>query len=245
MSTPKSPLRPRDHPLIGVTTYGRNEVNRFHLPAEYVDAVRRAGGIPLLIPPGESQWEALRGYLDGVVLTGGGDIDPRAYGGRDHETIYNLDHERDASELALGRQVVETGLPTLGICRGMQILNVTLGGSLIEHLPDEVGEQVIHRAPPREPIPHSISVIPDSRLAAVTRELEFSCSSWHHQAIRRLAPGLKVVALAPDHTIEAVELPGHPWLVAVQWHPELTAAYDPIQQRLFDALVQAALQRRR
>lgn len=227
-------------PVIGITTYGRNEENRFHLPADYVDAVRRAGGLPLLIAPGEARWrEALR-LIDGLLLTGGGDIDPQIYGGRSHPTIYNLDHERDQSELALVREAVTTGLPAFGICRGMQVLNVALGGTLIEHLPEVVGEAVLHRAPPREPIPHTIAVRPGGRLAAITGALEFSCASWHHQALRDVARELEVVAHAPDGTIEAVELPAHPWLLGVQWHPELTAAYDPIQQRLFAAFVEAA-----
>lgn len=227
-------------PVIGVTTYGRNEENRFHLPADYVDAVRRAGGLPLLIAPGEPRWrEALR-LIDGLILTGGGDIDPQTYGGKAHSAIYNLDRERDESELALGREVITTGLPTLGICRGMQVLNVALGGTLFEHLPDVVGETVLHRAPPREPIPHSIALTGEGRLAQVLGAREFTCASWHHQALRGVAPELRVVAHAPDSTIEAVEMPTHPWLVAVQWHPELTAAYDAVQQRLFSAFVEAA-----
>lgn len=227
-------------PVIGVTTYGRNEENRFHLPADYVDAVRRAGGLPLLIAPGEARWrEALR-IVDGLILTGGGDLDPQTYGGQAHPTIYNLDHERDESELALGREVITTGLPTLGICRGMQVLNVALGGTLYEHLPDVVGETVLHRAPPREPIPHSVTLSGEGRLADLLAERKFSCASWHHQALRDVAPELQVVAHAPDGTIEAVEMSTHPWLVAVQWHPELTAAYDAVQQRLFSGFVEAA-----
>jgi len=202
--------------------------------------VRRAAGLPLLIAPGEPRWrEALR-VLDGLILTGGGDIDPQIYGGGPHPTIYNLDHERDESELALAREVIKTGLPTLGICRGMQVLNVALGGTLFEHLPEVVGDSVLHRAPPREPIPHSVALTGEGRLAQIAGEREFSCASWHHQALRQVARELQVVAYAPDNTIEAVEMPAHPWLVAVQWHPELTAAYDPIQQRLFAAFVDAA-----
>lgn len=227
-------------PVIGITTYGRNEENRFHLPADYVDAVRRAGGLPLLIPPGEPRWRETLRVVDGLILTGGGDIDPQLYGGSGHPTIYNLDHERDESELALAREVLTTGLPTLGICRGMQVINVALGGTLFEHLPEVVGETVLHRAPPREPIPHSVTVTGEGRLGRIAGEREFSCASWHHQALREVAKELRVVAHAPDRTVEAVEMPAHPWLVAVQWHPELTAAYDPVQQRLFAAFVRAA-----
>lgn len=227
-------------PLIGLTTYGRNQENRFTLPAEYVDGVRRAGGIPLLIPPGEAQLEKLLPHLNGLILTGGGDLDPELYGGQPHETIYSIDPERDRSELALTRRVLESNLPTLGICRGLQVLNVALGGTLIEHLPDVVGQAVAHKEQPHGPIPHPVQIQAGSRLAEITRSEQIETASWHHQALKQVALGLNVVASAPDGTIEAVELPDHPWLVAVQWHPELTAATDASQQRLFDALVEAA-----
>jgi putative glutamine amidotransferase len=227
-------------PLIGITTYGRNPENRFTLPAEYVDGVRRAGGIPLLIPPGEAQLEQLLPHLDGLIFTGGGDIAPKLYGGQPHETIYSIDSERDQSELTLAQRVLETELPTLGICRGLQVLNVALGGTLIEHLPDVVGDEVAHKELPHGPVPHLVQIQPDSHLAEIVQGDQVETASWHHQALKQVAPALKVVAYAPDGTIEAIEMPDHPWLVAVQWHPELTAANDASQQRLFDALVQAA-----
>ena len=233
-------MRATDTPFIGITTYGRGPHNRYILPAEYVDAVRRAGGIPLLLPPGEDRLDAVLPLLKAVVFSGGGDLDPELYGGNRHETIYMVEPERDRSEIDLARRVFDLEVPTLAICRGSQILNVAKGGTLIEHLPDEVGETVNHRVPPREPTPHAIRVEPGSRLAGLLGATDFSCMSWHHQAIRRVAPGFEVVAHAPDGTIEGLEMPSHPWLVAVQWHPELTAAEDPIQQRLFDALVEAA-----
>lgn len=225
------------HPIIGITTYGRNDDHRFTLPADYVDAVRRAGGIPILIPPGEERFDQLLPLLDGVILSGGGDIDPAIYGGSQHETIYSLDAERDQSELALTHRILAEQVPLLAICRGTQVLNVALGGTLIEHLPDEVGEAVAHRVPPRNPIAHPVTVKTDSQLAAIVGQSEIMTTSWHHQAIRQLAPSLNVVAYAPDGTIEAVEMPDYPWLIGVQWHPELSAKGDPLQQRLFDALV--------
>ncbi len=227
-------------PLIAVTTYGRDEKNEFHLPSEYVDSVRRAGGLPLLIAPGEPRWTEVLDLVDGLVLTGGGDLDPAHYGGEGHETVYMVDAERDSLEMDCARRAVDADLPTLGICRGTQILNVCYGGTLIPHLPDVVGEDTLHRLPPREPTPHEVTVRAGTRLAEVLGELKFSCSSWHHQAVRDVAPGWEVTAHAPDGTIEALELPSHPWLIAVQWHPELTAAKDPIQHRLFKAFVDAA-----
>ena len=233
------------HPLIGLTAYGRGETNRFSLPAPYVDAVRRAGGVPLLLPPGEAHTDALLGQVDGLILTGGGDLDPALYGGASHPTIYMVDPERDRGELALVTQSLASGLPTFGICRGSQVINVALGGTLIEHLPDLVGESILHLLPPREPTAHAVTLTPDSRLAGMLGQREFAAPSWHHQAVRGLAPGLRAAAHAPDGTVEAIELPEHPWLIGVQWHPELAAEKDPVHQQLFDELVRAASERRR
>ena len=232
-----------DLPVIGITTYGRDERGRYTLPSEYVTAVQRANAVPVLIPPVPELAERYLNLVDGMILAGGGDMDPAHYGGQAHETLYGMDAQRDGLELALARQIVERRQPALAICRGMQVLNVALGGTLIEHLPAVVGEDVLHRAPPREPTPHPVRVKAGSRLAASAGATEFAPMSWHHQAIRAAAPGLEVVATAPDGTIEAVELASHPWLIAVQWHPELTAHQDLAQQRLFDALVAATMGR--
>ncbi len=226
-------------PVIGITTYGRDDRGRYTLPSEYVSAVERAGAVPMLIPPIPEHAQRYLDLVDGVVLAGGGDILPQHYRGSAHELNYGMDAARDELELALARELMRRQQPTLAICRGMQIMNVALGGSLIEHLPAVVGETVLHRKPPRDPTPHAVQVKAGSRLAAVTGHTQMQTMSWHHQAIRAVAPGFEVVATAPDGTIEAVELPNQPWLLAVQWHPELTAHEDESQQRLFDALVSA------
>lgn len=235
-------------PRIGITTYGRNGPGnlegRYNVPAKYVDAVRRAGGLPLLLPPGELRADEVLAFLDGLVFTGGPDVEPARYGGKAHKQVYGVDAERDASEIELVQSAVRAALPTLGICRGCQVINVALGGTLIEHLPDVVGEDVLHRGPEREYVPHLVHVDPRSRLARILGTRDPSPASSHHQAIRRPAEGLSIVARAPDGTIEGVELRGHPWLVAVQWHPEHTAAEDAVQQRLFDQLVAAAIELR-
>ncbi len=124
------------------------------------------------------------------------------------------------------------------------MLNVALGGTLIEHLPDVVGEEMSHRATPPGYVHHPVSIEPDSRLAEIVGRTEINSASWHHQAVRQIAPGLKAVALAADGTIEALEMPDHPWLIAVQWHPESLAASDPAHQRIFDSLVEAAARNR-
>jgi putative glutamine amidotransferase len=201
-------------PVIGLTTYGRNDENRYHLPAEYVEGVRRAGALSLLIPPGETRIDRL------------------------FEEIYGLDEERDSTELRVARRALEAGVPTLAICRGMQILNVELGGTLHEHIPDVFGNQVQHRAPPREPTRHPVQISDkQSKLFEILKQERFDAASWHHQALKNVAEPFRVVAYADDRVIEAVEIPEHPWLVCVQWHPELSAAEDPLQQRLFDQLV--------
>ena len=224
-------------PIVGLTTYPASATHGWHTPALYVDAVLRAGGVPMMLS-GQCLDCAERwlDVVDAVVLIGGGDINPAEFGSAGHETIYNLSAERDAMELALMQALLVRPKPVLAICRGMQILNTVLGGTLHVHLPDVVGETVPHRAPPREPVPHDIRIDPNSALAALLGE-SVNTASWHHQAIDRLGEGLKAVAWAPDGVIEAVEMATFPDLVAVQWHPEITAAQDAGQQKLFEWLV--------
>ena len=229
-------------PIVGLTTYPASATHGWHTPALYVDAVLRAGGVPMMLsgqcPDCAERWLDV---VDGVVLIGGGDINPAEFGSAGHETIYNLSAERDAMELALMRALLTHPKPVLAICRGMQILNTVLGGTLHVHLPDVVGESVLHRAPPRDPIQHSIQVVADSELAKVIGQ-QVHTASWHHQAIDQLGQGLKAVAWAPDGVIEAVELEGRQDLLAVQWHPEITAAEDDGQQHMFDWLIKQANQ---
>lgn len=231
-------------PVIGVTTYGQDEKLHFTLPREYIDSIRRAGAIPFMIPPGESQIDHVLSMIDGIILAGGGDIDPKTYNGSMHESIYMLDEERDSSEARITKAVLGTDIPTLGICRGIQMLNTVMGGTLHEHVPDVYGETVAHRLPPREPVNHDIHAESSGRLYDIIQCEQFSAASWHHQSLKEVAPEFKVVARAPDGVIEAVEHTEHDWLLAVQWHPELTAANDERQQRLFDALVQVARERK-
>jgi len=215
---------------------------RFHVPASYVDAVRGAGGLPLLLPPGETRPGELLDAVAGLVLCGGGDIDPAHFGGAaGHEAQYATCAERDSFELDLMGEALARGLPTLAICRGMQVLNVALGGALHVHLPDVVGQAVSHRVSRERHTYHRVRLAPDSHLAALLGGVEARVASWHHQAVDRLGAGLRAVAWAEDGTIEAVELPGRPELVAVQWHPELQVGEkDPRQRRLFEDLVERA-----
>ncbi|RIL04669.1 MAG: peptidase C26 [Proteobacteria bacterium] len=232
-------------PLIGVTTYHRDGEDRprFFVPASYVDAVRASGGRPLLLPPGDEDPAALLEALDGVLLCGGGDIDPALFGGASgHDAQYSTCPERDAFEVELVRQCIARRTPTLAICRGLQVLNVARGGDLHVHLPDVVGEAVAHRVSSERHTHHDVRVAPQSRLAAVVGAEPLRVASWHHQAVDRLGAGLRAVAWAEDGTVEAVELDEHPALWAIQWHPELQIAEpDGRQRRLFEALVAAAV----
>lgn len=229
---------------IGITTYARDQDDRYSLPGLYVDAVRAAGGIPILLTPGETAWESLLSRIDGLLLAGGGDIHPDRYGGEEHAEVYGVDQQRDTFELQMVPWAISNQLPLLGICRGLQVINVALGGTLIEHLPDEIGEEIPHRLPPRQSVGHEIKLTPGSSLLEIYRQTTFSAASLHHQAIRDVAPPLTITARAPDGTIEALQLAEHPELIAVQWHPEMTAAEDPVQQRLFSAFIEICQQHR-
>ena len=224
-------------PLIGITSYHRNEEDRFTIPAKYLEVIESAGGIAVVIAPTTEDLGELIERLDGLVLTGGADIDPAEYDGEQKETVYGINHERDRYELELVRRTLKVHLPTLAICRGLQLLNVALGGTLVEHIPDEYGEEVIHRGTNLNKVEHSVSLSPGSRLASIIGSTEFDCPSYHHQAVRDIASGFRIVAQSKDGVIEAIESDEYPEVIAVQWHPEYTAHTDHYQQRLFDILV--------
>ena len=226
-------------PLIGITTSSQMLAGSFCLSRLYVEAVRSAGGVPVLIPAGEPDSSTILSRLDGLILSGGGDIDPEIYNGRSHVTIYNVDRERDRSEISLARLALSTNIPILGICRGLEVLVVATGGSLIPHLPDEVGEVVIHRAHQSSAIEHSVKIAADSRLGEIVGATELNVFSWHHQAASIVPQEWNVTAQAADGVIEALEHKHHPWAIALQWHPEL-AIHDSLQQRIFQAFIHAA-----
>ncbi len=232
-------------PRIGITTYGplprRAE---FSLPVEYVRAVAAAGGIPLLLTA-DTPLDGLLDALDALVLAGGGDVDPALHADRTHETIYGVSRERDEFELALARAALtQPKLPVLGICRGMQVMNLATGGDLELHIPDARGESVLHRAPPREPVAHPVRVEAGNALANVYGALEFEVCSWHHQELRRLGRGVRPVAFAPDGVIEGIVYEPGRFALGVQWHPELQVDRDPLQRRIFEALVARARESR-
>jgi putative glutamine amidotransferase len=227
-------------PLIGISSYGRaGQRQTFSLPCEYVDVVRLAGGVPLMLPAVEGEVPEALEVIDALILPGGGDVDPAHYGGARHDANYGISPERDGFELSLARAALaRRDLPVLCICRGMQLLNVALGGDLISHIPDQYGTQVVHRHPDVQPVQHDVRIERTSRLARILESSEVMVHSFHHQAVGRLGRGLRAVAWSSDGVIEAVESDEHLFVVGVQWHPELGALSDERQRRLFDALIQ-------
>jgi putative glutamine amidotransferase len=234
-------------PLIGISAYREQaRWGAWHLPAvllpeRYVTSVAAAGAIPVLLPPLAGIDEVI-GRLDGLVLSGGGDIDPARYGAARDPRCGPAHPDRDGAELALLQAALDQRLPVLGICRGLQVLNVALGGTLYQHLPDLVGSD-LHSPDPGGYGTHEVSVAPGSRLASIlhrtdlTDHLPVLVPTHHHQAADQLGGGLVATAWATDGTIEAAELDPaqHPFAVAVQWHPE--AGED---LSLFRALATAA-----
>jgi len=226
-------------PIIGITTYSRNEAGEVSLPGAYLDAVQLAGGIPILLPPHLAAVDRILEKIDGLILTGGGDIDPTLYGGIHHPTVYLVDAERDAFEFALAQAALTSQLPTLGICRGMQMLSVASGATLIPHVPEVYGDAIAHRLDnPRRPIHHPVQIDINSRLATIIQETQITVMSWHHQAIKTVPDGWHCMAKAADGLPEAIACLHHPWAIGVQWHPELSPE-DPSHQRLFQAFVAA------
>ncbi len=226
-------------PVIGITTFDQNELGHYHLASAYVEAVRSWGGLPVLLPPDEPDPAAILEVVDGLIFSGGGDLDPATYHGSVHPTISKVNPKRDTFELTLARLALNTDIPVLGICRGIGVLSVVSGGTLVPHIPDEFGEVVAHTGGPDQTVKHQVQISPQSHLAEVMGATVVTVVSLHHQAVRSVPPGWRVAARAYDGVIEALEHEHHPWAIALQWHPEL-AIDDPVQQRIFQSLVEAA-----
>jgi len=231
-------------PVIGITTYGKKETGEYRLPALYIECVRQAGGAVLLIPSNEKEAGNVCERLDGIVFSGGGDVNPKFYQGINHLEIYNIDDERDEGEFRIAEVILQKKIPTLAICRGIQILNIFLGGTLHEHIPEIYGEKVLHRLPPRLPCKHKVEIVAGTKLKAILGQSEAEVFSWHHQALNDIAEDMVISARSADGVIEGIEINSHPWLVGVQWHPELSAKEDFLQQKIFDALIEQAQQSR-
>jgi len=234
---------------IGVTTSRYNSQAGypvFTLAEAYVDALQQAGAMPVMIPLGlpEEGLSELLSRVDGVLFSGGGDVHPERYGSAPHPRVDFVDEDRDRVEALLVNHALKQGLPIFGICRGMQLINVALGGTLYEDLGDQLPGAIQHdhaEEHQRDYLAHSVQVRQGSLLAEVLGSPSTLVNSLHHQGIRQLAASLRASAFAPDGVIEGVELPGYPFGLAVQWHPEWLQAH-PLMRRLFQAFVSAATQ---
>lgn len=233
-------------PLIGITIPPKTAPDRDELDSlleAIVLGVERAGGLPLLIPFGlnDATLRALYGRLDGLLVSGGGDIDPAHYGQAMLASVGGVDAERDRTEMTLVRWLADSDKPFFGICRGAQVLNVAMGGTLYQDVSEHPGADRHSYYPdlPYDLRPHEVKIEEESVLARVIGQPILTVNSLHHQAIRDVAPGLKATALAPDGIVEAVELPGRPFVLGVQWHPECLPD-APEMRRLFESFVNAS-----
>jgi putative glutamine amidotransferase len=227
-------------PLIGITAYaepsvrwGVWDVPAAVIPLAYVRRIEAAGGRPFLVPPSEEGIEETLDALDGILFSGGSDIDPAEYGHEPHPETTNVRPDRDRGELALLRAALERDMPVLAVCRGSQVLNVARGGDLVQHLPDVVGDEK-HKHTPGVFADHEVDVKPETRLGALLGD-RAPVKSHHHQGFGRVGEGLVEAAWAEDGTLEALELPEKRFAVGVLWHPE-----EGEDGALFDALVEEA-----
>jgi putative glutamine amidotransferase len=244
---------PSERPLIAVTSSEMRDPpphlrkpqadparREMALGMPYLEALECSAALPVVVPPlREEALDDLLERVDGLLLSGGPDIDPAAYGQPPHRCLGPTEPRLDAFELALAQAADRRGMPVLAICRGAQLLNVARGGTLIQHLPDVVGRAIEHRQrEAADALTHAVEVDPDSRLAEVLGWTEGCVNSFHHQAVDQLGRGLHVTARAPDGTIEALEDPDRPFLLAVQWHAEYLVRW-PQHAPLFEAFVAA------
>jgi putative glutamine amidotransferase len=241
-------------PLIGITAYDfirpgtdwRYDVSYGRNAA----AIEEAGGLPVLIPSHVSN-ETLRAIydrLDGVLLPGGGDVNPDLYQNEKHDKVYGINDFRDSMEIQLAQWAVADDVPVFGICRGIQVMNVALGGTLVQDIPARIQTNLRHSIDtvarePRHTLLHDVTIKEGSILASILGEKHIMVNSIHHQALRDVAPSATVSALSPDGIVEGIELPDKHFALAVQWHPEDLADNDARMQNLFTTFVNAARER--
>jgi putative glutamine amidotransferase len=233
-------------PVIGITT--TQSTNVYHQPTillmqSYVNAILQAGGVPVLIPSlvAEDGWDALYARLDGILFSGGGDIALEHFAGEPHPRIDDVDPARDSVELRMIRAAASDGKPFLGICRGCQLVNVGLGGTLYTHIPDQLPSALDHSYPGnmRTVLVHEVKIEEGTQMAEILGEPIIQVNSLHHQGLKDIAASLRVAGHAPDGLVEAVELPNHPFGLAVQWHPEWLTDQESTRN-LFRKFVEAA-----
>ena len=234
-------------PLIGITTNQSQNANgqpTIMLMQSYVNAVIQAGGVPVLIPSliSEDGWDAIYSRLDGVLFSGGGDIGLEYSPGEPHPRINEVDLARDSIELKMVQAAASDGKPFLGICRGCQVVNVALGGTLYTHIPDQLPNALDHSYPGnmRRVLVHEVKIEEGrTHVAEIFGEPIIKVNSLHHQGLKDIAPPIRVAGHAPDGLVEAIELPDHPFGLAVQWHPEWLTDQEPTRN-LFNKFVEVA-----
>jgi putative glutamine amidotransferase len=233
-------------PLIGITTNQSKNVNgqaTIMLMQSYVNAVIQAGGVPVLIPSliTEDGWDAVYYRLGGILFSGGGDIGLEFSPGEPHPRIDDVDLNRDSIELKMAQAAASDGKPFLGICRGCQVVNVALGGNLYTHIPDQLPNALDHSYPGnmRTVLVHEIKIDEGTQIAEIFGEPIIKVNSLHHQGLKDIAPSIRVAGHAPDELVEAIELPDHPFGLAIQWHPEWLMDQEGTRN-LFRKFVQAS-----
>ena len=234
----------RSQPVIGLTLDhedpgGYSKFPWYAMRENYFGAVARAGGLPIALPHEPELAEEYLALIDGLVVTGGNfDVDPALFGAQERHDSVSTKERRTAFELAITRAAHSADMPALGICGGQQLMNVALGGTLFQHIPDAIPNALAHEQPnPRNEAGHAVTLEPDSALYRITERADMQVNSAHHQAVDAAAPGLKVNALAPDGVVEGIEDPARRWFIGVQWHPEF--AIDPGDNRIFESFLAA------
>ncbi|MDX1377808.1 MAG: gamma-glutamyl-gamma-aminobutyrate hydrolase family protein [Anaerolineales bacterium] len=233
-------------PLIGISTNQSKNPDghpTVMLMQSYINAVTQAGGVPVLIPSmiHDDGWDVLYARLDGILFSGGGDIAIQHFSGQAHPRIYDVDLQRDSVELKMLQSAAGDGKPFLGICRGAQLINVGLGGTLYTHLTDQFPSALDHAYPTnlRTILVHEVRLEEGTHIAEVMGEPILKVNSLHHQGLQDIAPSLRITGRAPDGLVESVELPDHPFGMGVQWHPEWLTDQEPTR-KLFIKFIEAA-----
>ena len=230
-------------PLIGIGSdvlKSQGERDRAFVFTTYTEALRHAGAIPVLVPPQPENAAELVEELDGLLLAGGDDCDPAAYGEEPHATVTEtMDPRRQSNDLSLAKAARERGIPTLGICLGVQVMNVAAGGTLIQDIASAIDTEIDHASEPSDRHRHEVLVEANTHLATILGARELDVNSSHHQAIGKVAHGFRVTAHAPDGVVEGLEDPAHPFYLGVQWHPEDMSSEESAGM-LFGAFVDAA-----